>query len=156
MSNGEFVKFFGLLMTAIFVFGCATTNAPVTPAGSTSTSASKLTPEPNDDIRIENGTIDKEAIRGSIREARRSFQNCYNQALKRNSKAGGKIEIQWDIEEKGDAGHAVVRMNLTGDDEFGQCVKKQIEKTKFPIPPKEKVVRVVFPFIFDSKGELAK
>ncbi len=149
---------FGILFAFALLLGCANTNPPVTPAGSTSASASnaKLTPEPNDDIKIESGTIDKEAIRGGIRESRRSIQKCFNEALKRKPTAVGKIEIEWDIEAKGNATHASVRQNQTGDDEFGQCVKKQIEKIQFPQPPKGQLAHVIFPFVFDKNGELTK
>lgn len=145
----------GLLFATAFIFGCATSNPPVVSADAAALS-SKLTPDTDEDIKVENATIDKGALRGAIRDSRRNFKKCYDQALKRSPSASGKIVIQWDIEEKGNASLAVVRLNHTGDDEFGQCVKNKIEKIKFPQPPKGQVARVIFPFIFESSGELAK
>lgn len=159
LGEKGFMKISLLLGICLFLVGCTTTNPPVIPAGSISASASapmKLTPEPADDIQVNNSTIDKEEIRRAIRESRRDFQKCFNGALKRKPTTSGKIEIEWDFNDKGAVSSASVRQNLTGDDEFGQCVKKQIEKLRFPAAPNGQVAHVIFPFVFDRPGELAK
>ncbi len=111
----------------------------------------------NMDINVEgesasfSGTIDKEAIRRVIRENRKLFQYCYDQALRRNSDAYGKVEIQWDIEERGRATNALVKSNSTGDSAFGTCVRDKIKGLTFPEPPADQVARVVFPFVFAAQ-----
>ena len=111
----------------------------------------------NVDINIEgteasfSGTIDKEAIRRVIRENRKLFQYCYDQALRRNSDAYGKVEIQWDIEERGRATNTIVKSNSTGDASFGRCMADKIRGLIFPEPPADQVARVIFPFVFTAQ-----
>lgn len=111
----------------------------------------------NVDINVEGeaasftGSIDKEAIRRVIRENRKLFQYCYDQALRRNSDAYGKVEIQWDIEERGRATNALVKSNSSGDSAFGTCVRDKIKGLTFPEPPADQVARVVFPFVFAAQ-----
>lgn len=111
----------------------------------------------NVDINIEGaeasftGSIDKEAIRRVIRENRKLFQYCYDQALRRNSDAYGKVEIQWDIEERGRATNAIVKSNSTGDSAFGRCMADKIRGLIFPEPPADQIARVVFPFVFTAQ-----
>lgn len=111
----------------------------------------------NVDINIQgddasfSGTIDKEAIRRVIRENKKLFQYCYDQALRRNSDAYGKVEIQWDIEEKGRATNTIVKSNSTGDAAFGRCMADKIRGLVFPEPPADQVARVIFPFVFTAQ-----
>jgi hypothetical protein len=97
------------------------------------------------------GSIDREAIRRVIRENIKLFENCYNQALRRNSDAYGKVEIKWHIEERGRATKAVVRSNSVGDRDMGECLARVIRGLTFPEPPPDQIAEVTYPFVFASQ-----
>lgn len=97
------------------------------------------------------GTIDKEAIRRVIRENIKLFENCYNQALRRNSGAYGKIAIKWYIEERGRATQASVNSNSVGDKPMGECLTRVIRSLTFPEPPPDQIAEVVYPFVFAAQ-----
>jgi hypothetical protein len=97
------------------------------------------------------GSIDREAIRRVIRENLKLFENCYNQALRRNSDAYGKVEITWNIEERGRATKAFVKSNSVGDKPMGECIARVIRGLTFPEPPPDQVAQVTYPFVFASQ-----
>lgn len=97
------------------------------------------------------GSIDREAIRKVIRDNIKLFQNCYDQALRKNSDAYGKVEIKWHIEERGRATHASVKSNSVGDSSMGQCLTRVITSLTFPEPPPDQIAEVVYPFVFASQ-----
>lgn len=140
--------FFALVLTA-----CATTNPPVTPAPDAQ--QSKLTREESDDVGI-TGSIDKEAIRSTIREHARPIQNCYAQALNRDSKVKGKVVISWDIADTGKVTNSSVYSNDTSDERLAQCVRKELAKITYAKLPKGQTARILYPFAFSSSGELTK
>lgn len=110
-----------------------------------------------EDINIEGaeaeftGSIDRDAIRRVIQENRRAFKFCYETALRRNSDLYGKVEIQWDIIEKGRVMNAHVKSNTVGDKELGRCIVTKISGLTFPEPPADQVARVVYPFVFAAQ-----
>lgn len=97
------------------------------------------------------GSIDREAIRRVIRENLKQFEYCYNQALRKNSEAYGKVQIKWHIEEHGRATHAEVKSNTIGDKGMGQCLARVISGLTFPEPPPDQIAEVVYPFVFRSQ-----
>ena len=97
------------------------------------------------------GTIDREAIRRVIQENKRAFKFCYDTALRRNSDLYGRIEIQWDIVERGRVRNAKVKSNSVGDKAFGNCIVGKIRGLKFPEPPPDEIARVVYPFVFAAQ-----
>jgi pSer/pThr/pTyr-binding forkhead associated (FHA) protein len=97
------------------------------------------------------GSIDREAIRRVIRENLKLFENCYNQALRRNSDAYGKVEIQWNIEERGRATSTVVKSNSIGDRQMGECIARVIRGLTFPEPPPDQIAQVTYPFVFAAQ-----
>lgn len=94
------------------------------------------------------GTIDRDAIRRVIRENRRAFQFCYESALRKNPDVSGRVEMQWDIEERGRATRVSVKSSEIGDRDFARCMVSRISSLTFPEPPANQVARVVFPFLF--------
>lgn len=97
------------------------------------------------------GSIDREAIRRVIRENIKQFENCYNQALRRNSDAYGKIEVQWHIEDRGRATNSIVKTNTMGDKQMGECIARVIRGLTFPEPPPDQIAEVTYPFVFASQ-----
>lgn len=97
------------------------------------------------------GSIDREAIRRVIRENKKLFENCYNQALRKNSDAYGKVEVKWHIVERGRATNSVVKTNTVGDKAMGDCVARVIRGLTFPEPPPDQIAEVTYPFVFASQ-----
>jgi len=94
------------------------------------------------------GSIDKEAIRRVIRENKNQLQHCYDAALRRNNDVYGKIELHWQIIERGRAIQVGVKSNTVGDSEMGKCLARVIGGLTFPEPPPDTAADVVFPFVF--------
>ncbi|MEK6556523.1 MAG: AgmX/PglI C-terminal domain-containing protein [Bdellovibrionota bacterium] len=100
--------------------------------------------------------IDKEAIRRKIRENRKAFHGCYDEALERNPTTKGKIELAWEIGDDGKTSRIETKYNSTGDEDFGKCMAKSLEKVKFEAPPKGQIAKVIFPFIFTDEARETK
>lgn len=97
------------------------------------------------------GSMDKEAIRRLIQQNKNSIRSCYERSLQRKPDLYGKVVIEWDIEEKGRVGRAVVKSNTMGDEEVAQCILGRIKSIQFPDPPPDTTGRVTFPFVFSSQ-----
>lgn len=96
-------------------------------------------------------TMDKEAIRRVIRDHIREIRNCYERELQRSPDLYGKIVLEWDIEDAGRVGRAVVKSNALGNNSVANCILSRLKTWKFPDPPKDQVGRVDYPFVFSSQ-----
>jgi hypothetical protein len=96
------------------------------------------------------GSVDREAIRQVIRANMKSFQACYDEALKRNKDSYGKIELEWDVMDKGVVRNAQTVSSTLNDAQFDGCMEQAITKLTFPEPPATQVVRIKYPFVFSS------
>ncbi len=96
-------------------------------------------------------TNDHEAIRQVIRQNIKSFEACYNDSLRRNKDAYGKIEIEWDIIEKGAVKNAKTVSSTLNDPKLDDCMVKVVAKLTFPEPPATQIARVRYPFVFSSR-----
>jgi hypothetical protein len=95
-----------------------------------------------------NSNIPKEEIRKAIRENLKSFQLCYDALLIRDSKAKGKVVIEWNVGESGKVSAAKVKSTEFSDAAFNDCMKTGVEKIEFPPAPKGELYVVSFPFAF--------
>lgn len=93
-------------------------------------------------------TVDREAIRNSIRAQISHFQDCYANALKRNKDLEGKIIIKWQIIDNGLVKGAQVQETTIQDQVFAGCMVDIISKIKFEAPPEGQIAEVVYPFTF--------
>jgi hypothetical protein len=71
--------------------------------------------------------------------------------LRKNQDSYGKIEIQWDIVERGRSTNVFVKSNTVGDQALGRCLVGKIQGLTFPEPPADQVARVVYPFVFAAQ-----
>lgn len=95
--------------------------------------------------------MDKEAIRRVIRDHLREIRSCYERELQRSPDLYGKVVLQWDIEDAGRVGRAVIKNNALGNDSVANCILARLKTWKFPDPPKDQIGRVDFPFVFSSQ-----
>jgi pSer/pThr/pTyr-binding forkhead associated (FHA) protein len=95
------------------------------------------------------GLIDREAIRRVIQANLRSFRTCYERQLNRNPDLVGKVVIEWTLGEQGRVLSARVKGSEVGGDVAG-CVRDHIRTLRFPEPPTNQEVTVVYPFYFSN------
>ena len=99
------------------------------------------------------GSIDKEAVRRVVKSALNQFKACYEKEYRMNSRLEGKLVIQWEIHERGEAKNAkVVRAKSTiNNTAVENCVRDRMLLLKFPEPPPGTAAEVTYPFIFQGQ-----
>jgi|GEM_PF-4168390 len=99
------------------------------------------------------GTIDKEAIRKVFFANSKAIRYCYESQLNRNSKLQGKIVLDFEI---GEQGRVVGRPRIdqanstTASAGLSRCLLTRLKIWTFPEPPKNQVVRVLYPLAFSQ------
>jgi hypothetical protein len=88
------------------------------------------------------------AIHQVIREHIGEVRECYSERLKDHPNASGKIVLEWDIDENGNVKAPHAKRSV--DRDLEECLIAKLKTWKFPVPPKNMVSRVDFPFMFDS------
>ena len=63
----------------------------------------------------------------------------------------GKLSLQWDITEKGRVRKVGVIKSTIKNKPLESCLIRLFKRLRFPEPPSEADVRVVYPFVFMSK-----
>jgi len=97
------------------------------------------------------GSYDKEAVRRVIRGQAGAIRWCYQQALQRNPKLGGKVVLAFLIAPTGGVKAPKIKSNTMPDPSVGECIAKKSRLWKFPPPPDSGVVKVSYPFLFKAK-----
>ena len=97
------------------------------------------------------GAYDKEAVRRVIRAQAGQIRWCYQQALQRNPKLGGKVVLGFLIAPTGGVKAPKIKSNSMSDKSVGECIAKKSRLWKFPPPPDSGVVTVSYPFLFKAK-----
>ncbi len=100
------------------------------------------------------GTIDREAIRRVVLNNSRSIKLCYERELNRNPSLFGKLVLEWDIGEQGRVLRAKPRPDkstIADSKDLAKCVISNLKTWRFPEPPRNEVVTIVYPFLFTSR-----
>lgn len=105
---------------------------------------------PGGDGESFSGTIDKEAIRRVIMNNLRAIKACYERELNKTPDLVGKVDIEFDIGEKGIVLRAASRNNELGSTAVASCLVSRLKTWRFPEPPTNQVVTVVYPFVFSN------
>jgi TonB family protein len=95
------------------------------------------------------GSLSMEIIRQVINSHRDQIKYCYEQALTRNPKLGGKVAIRFTISPKGYVTQATVSQTTMNNSSMEGCVTQKIRTWKFPEPKGGGIVIVNYPFIFN-------
>lgn len=100
-------------------------------------------------------TIDKDKIRLTIRDNIDKFQSCYENYLKRDSKAYGRIVFEWTIVEKGAVKDPKISKNTfeKKDPVFEKCMIDTLSSLTFPEPPSKNEAIVSYPMVFNSNNK---
>jgi tetratricopeptide (TPR) repeat protein len=98
------------------------------------------------------GELTREEIAKVVRANISVIQACYEKQLVVNPGLAGKLVISWTIAPSGKVQEASVKTDTLGFPGVGSCVRDAILEWKFPRPRGGGVVRVTYPFIFNSAG----
>jgi hypothetical protein len=91
-----------------------------------------------------------EEVRSKIKQNVSSFKDCYIEALKTNSKLGGKVVLDWDVDEKGLVKRAVVKLTTMKSTEVENCMVDKLKAITFSPAPAGQVINVTYPFVFSA------
>lgn len=100
------------------------------------------------------GSIDKDGIRRVFFQNSKAIRSCYERALNQAPNLGGKILLDFDIGEQGRVvGSPSVKVNgsTLRSRTVSNCILARLKTWRFPEPPKNQVVNVVYPLQFSSK-----
>jgi TonB family protein len=76
---------------------------------------------------------------------------CYDEVLRKNAKLTGKVVLQWDIDENGNAVGAKVKSSDIKDSTLQKCLLRHLKTWHFSKAPKGVIGRVVYPFVFTAE-----
>ncbi len=99
------------------------------------------------DIAEVDGDIDKKAVARAIRKRSSAFQQCYENALKSNSKLQGKLVVEFTINTSGRVSDTRVIKDGLGSPAVARCVQSTLKRLRFP-RPKDGEVSITNAFVF--------
>lgn len=86
------------------------------------------------DVEPLDGEIDQKGVKRALSRRKAAFKQCYESALKSNSKLKGKLVIEFTINGRGRVTKARVVKDTVGSSEVAKCVVKAMKRVKFPKP----------------------
>ncbi len=78
-----------------------------------------------------------------------AFKTCFERRLRERPDLSGRVFVEFVINLEGVVSSVKILENTTGDDVFGDCLLRQVQRLRFP-PPTGGEVTFVFPFIFEQ------
>jgi outer membrane biosynthesis protein TonB len=97
------------------------------------------------------GAIDKKGVGRALRARAQAFQQCYESALKTNSKLKGKLVVEFTISESGSVADVRVLNDGLGSPEVASCVIAALKRIRFP-KPDDGEVTISNSFVFQPGG----
>jgi hypothetical protein len=97
------------------------------------------------------GRLPPELIQRVVRASFGKFRACYERAIAKNPKAGGKTETRFVIDRDGKVSAAQTSVSGLLPPEMAQCMQTVFQSLEFQ-PPSEGVVAVTYPIVF-SPGD---
>lgn len=100
------------------------------------------------------GQIDREGIRKVFFDNARAIRSCYERELNRNPNLSGILKLNFDI---GELGRVVGSPSINWGDSslksrtVASCILNRLKTWRFPEPPRNQVVNVIYPLAFQSK-----
>lgn len=108
----------------------------------------RVTPDAISDV---DGSIDKKGVARVIRKRAAAFQQCYENALKTDSKLKGKLVVEFTIAEDGRVADANVVNDGVGSPAVAKCVLNALKRLRFP-KPDDGEVTITNAFVFTPGG----
>ena len=100
------------------------------------------------------GQIDRAGIRRVFIENTRAIRSCYERELNRDPSLGGIIRVSFDIGERGVVmGRPSVKWGSSSikSRSLAGCILNRLKSWRFPEPPRNEIVNVIYPLAFSSK-----
>ena len=100
------------------------------------------------------GQIDREGIRKVFYDNQRAIRSCYERELNRNPNLSGILKLNFDI---GELGRVVGSPTINWGDSsmksrtVAGCILNRLKTWRFPEPPRNQVVNVIYPLAFAAK-----
>jgi hypothetical protein len=95
--------------------------------------------------------LSREEIQRVMVRMMSQMRYCYEKELNRDPNLEGKLQLQWVIQQNGDAAHAHVGNGLGAA--VADCVGRIVQRLKFPNPRGAGVVHVSYPLVFTHAGD---
>jgi pSer/pThr/pTyr-binding forkhead associated (FHA) protein len=100
------------------------------------------------------GQIDREGIRKVFFDNQRAIRSCYERELNKNPNLSGVLKLNFDI---GELGRVVGQPSVNWGDSsmksrsVASCILNRLKTWRFPEPPRNQVVNVIYPLAFAAK-----
>ena len=98
------------------------------------------------DVPTVTGTIDPEGVQSVVQEASGAFRQCYEAALRRNTRIAGKIVLSWKIVQDGGVEDVATGSSTLRDEEIERCLMTRVRALRFPRPDGG-TVKVEYPMV---------
>jgi len=98
------------------------------------------------------GCMDKELIRKVIAGHRDQIRYCYEYALQTTPALGGKVAVQFFVNEAGGVSTARVAETTVGSSQLSECLVSRVRTWQFPVGKNASGYRVTYPFLFKRAG----
>lgn len=99
------------------------------------------------------GTIDSDGVAAVVQEASAGFRQCYESALRRNTRLSGQVVLTWRIVADGAAEEIATGASTLRDEQIERCLMTRVRLLRFPRPDGG-AVNVEFPMVFRAAAEL--
>ena len=96
------------------------------------------------------GRLDRKTVQRYIRKKLRGVRACYQDALQRNAKTGGKVTLSFKILPSGSTAGAKALGGSIQDQALIKCITRRMSRWKFPQPADGGVVHVSYPLILKT------
>jgi len=106
----------------------------------------------------EEAEINREEIRGVVKEHLKDIRVCYEAGLQRDSKLQGKVVMDWGVDGKGKVTKANANKQKTTlkDEKVLNCITESLQSWSFPATPSGNTMSVSYPFFFSNKNPLTE
>lgn len=92
-----------------------------------------------------------EAIAASIVPKLRSVKDCYEQALRHQSRLAGKVTLHFDIDANGRTQRVRLEDHTLGSKQVTGCIARRARQWRLPVP-QDAPVSVAYPLVFSPTG----
>ena len=93
---------------------------------------------------VDQTPLPKVDVRSAVSGAQPEISKCYDELLKKEPHAQGKIVSKWEVDEKGEP--SKVTIDSSNLPEMNDCMLGAIKKLKFPPAKPGQIYTVTYPF----------
>jgi hypothetical protein len=101
---------------------------------------------------VVDGGLDREVIDSIIRRRQDRIRLCYERQLNFNPHLSGKITVAFVIGKRGEVMKSDIAEDTMKNEAVASCVIREVKSWSFPAPRGGTLVKVDYPFVFESSG----